>query len=280
MQVGDEQDEGRRDAEVDEIGKQIEFRAEARGALERPGDPPVEPVEHRRAGDGAHRPFDRALHRQADRGQAEAQREQRHDVRQQEAQRHRPEAALCDASAPPASGRGVCEPSFTRLSSAGTAAAARRARDLGDHRFPRDGARIESDDDLRVRRKIDVDARAEADEADALAGAHLHALAGEADDAASDQTRDLHDAEPSGRRVDDDAVAFVVFARLVEIGAEEEPGMIDDALDAPFDRRAVHVAIEHRHEDRYALQRPHSESELGGGAAKPAKLIDAVGRAR
>ena len=50
-------------------------------------------------------------------------------------------------------------------------------------------------------------------------------------------------------RCDDEGVALVVLARLVEIGAEEFAGAIDDALDAPGDRAAVHVAVEHAHEN-------------------------------
>ena len=49
-------------------------------------------------------------------------------------------------------------------------------------------------------RQIDVEARAEADHADALAGADGGALAHEADDAARDQPGDLHDADAAARR--------------------------------------------------------------------------------
>ena len=114
VQVGDVEHERRRDAEVDEVGERIELGAEARGSLQRPRDPSVETVEHGGARDRAHRPFDRPLHRQADRGQAKAEREQGDDVGDQEPERHRPEASAArraDALAIGARGRGPA--SFT-----------------------------------------------------------------------------------------------------------------------------------------------------------------------
>src|SRR5580704_362668 len=48
-------------------------------------------------------------------------------------------------------------------------------------------------------RQIDVDPRAEADHADALAGADLLAFAHEWDDAARDQAGDLHHADAAAR---------------------------------------------------------------------------------
>ena len=85
----------------------------------------------------------------------------------------------------------------------------------------------------------------------------------EADDAPRDQAGDLHHARRGafGRR-DDKRIALVVVARLVEIGVEELARLIDDALDAAGDRAAVHVAVEHAHEDRDARQRLVAESEL------------------
>ena len=48
--------------------------------------------------------------------------------------------------------------------------------------------------------QVDVDARAEADQAEAVAGAEMRALLDEADDAPRDQAGDLHDAEGARRR--------------------------------------------------------------------------------
>ena len=111
--------------------------------------------------------------------------------------------------------------------------------------------------------QIDVDARAEADQAEAVARAEIRAFVDEADDAPRDQAGDLHDAERARRALDDDAVALVVLARLVEIGVEEQAGLVGDARHAALDRRAVHVAVEHRHEDRNALHRLRAEAEFG-----------------
>ena len=60
----------------------------------------------------------------------------------------------------------------------------------------------------------------------------------------------------------DERVAFVALARLVEIGADEGAGPIDHAVDAPGDRAAIDVTIEDAHEDRNANERPRAEIEL------------------
>src|SRR5208283_2019288 len=118
----------------------------------------------------------------------------------------------------------------------------------------------------------------EADEADALARAYPRALLSEADDPSRDQAGDLHDAKLPRGRVDDDAVAFVVLTRLVEIRVEEEARMINNPLDAALDRRPVHVNVEHRHEDRHALKRPHAETELRRRRSEAGEADDPVRR--
>src|SRR5271165_5365104 len=151
-------------------------------------------------------------------------------------------------------------------------------RDLSDHGFAGDRPRLEADHDLGVCGQIDVDPRAEPDQADPLARAQMRAFVGEAHDSPGDQARDLHHPVPARRRLDDEAVALVVLARLVEVGVEKEAWMVDDPLDSPRDRRAVHMAVEHRHENRDALQRPHAQSQLGGRAGEAGEADHAVGR--
>src|SRR3981189_2104942 len=98
--------------------------------------------------------------------------------------------------------------------------------------------------------------RAEADQAEALAGPDGDAFAHEGDDPAGDQAGDLHHHDASAARGgDDEAVALVVLARLVEIGIEEGARVIGDALDAAADGTAIHVAVEHAHEDRDPRER-------------------------
>src|SRR5579872_6592220 len=181
-----------------------------------------------------------------------------------------------DAAASSIGVRGIGPASFTA-----SAPVKRRrldlGRDLGNHRLARDGARIDADHDARARRQIDVDARAEADEADALACGKKGARMSEAHDPPSDQACDLDDAEPADGRVNDDAVAFVVLARLVEVSVEEEARVIDDLGDAAFDGSPIDVAIEDRHEDRHPLQGRHAEAELGGRRGKASETDSAVG---
>src|SRR5579871_611414 len=113
-------------------------------------------------------------------------------------------------------------------------------------------------------RQIDVDPRAEPDHADALAGADAGALLDERHDAARHQAGDLDDADAGARgRRDKEAVALVVLARLVEIRVDEGARPVRHPLDAAGDRAAVHVAVEHAHEDRDARHRLVAERKLG-----------------
>src|SRR6202011_3699654 len=129
-----------------------------------------------------------------------------------------------------------------------------------------------------ARRQINADARAEADHADALAGADLLAFAHERHDAARDEPRDLHHADAPARAGNDEAVALVVLARLVEVGVEEFARLVRHAFDASADRAAVHVAIEHAHENGNPGERGRSKPQLGRRAAALPLLTPAAGR--
>ena len=69
-----------------------------------------------------------------------------------------------------------------------------------NHRLARDATPAEPDNDAGRVRQVDVDPGAEADEAEAVAGAEPRTLLGETDDATGDEAGDLHDAEAPGRR--------------------------------------------------------------------------------
>src|SRR5689334_21202262 len=69
--------------------------------------------------------------------------------------------------------------------------------------------------------QVDIDTRAETDQAEAFAGSEALPLADERDDAARDQARDLNHADAAMRRRDRERVALVVLARLVELGIDE-----------------------------------------------------------
>src|SRR6266853_3466655 len=70
--------------------------------------------------------------------------------------------------------------------------------------------------------QIDIDARAEPDHADALAGPDAGALLDERHDAPRHQAGDLDDADlGAAGGGDHQAVALVIVARLVEIGVDE-----------------------------------------------------------
>ncbi len=105
------------------------------------------------------------------------------------------------------------------------------------HGFAGDCGLSLGDQRTRALGQIDVDAGAEADHADALTGGDRLAFAHERHDAPRHQTRDLNDGDARGRSAVamTKALRSLSLARLVEIGAEEFAGAIDDALDAAGD---------------------------------------------
>ena len=111
--------------------------------------------------------------------------------------------------------------------------------------------------------QIDVEPRTEPDQAEPLAGADRLPLAHERDDSPRHQARDLDHADASVRRRDHQRIALIVLARLVELGIDKGARTIGDAVDPPRDRTAVHMAVEHAHEDRDPRQRPVAEPEFG-----------------
>ena len=78
--------------------------------------------------------------------------------------------------------------------------------------------------------QIDVDPAAEADQADALAGGDPVARLDPGHDPPRDQPGDLGEGDFGAVvALDQDVLALIVLARLVEIGVEELAGDIDDA---------------------------------------------------
>ena len=199
MEIGDEQNKNRRDAEVDEVGKRIEFRAEPRSALESPRNSAVETVEDRRARNCADRPF---VEPSIARRIAVNPRQSASNVTMFGRSNRRGtgrKPRLC-ALQPCIAPRGLdaCGPSLTGSTPLKRACRSRRG-DFGNDRLAGDRARFDAHDDLRVRRQINIDARAETDEPNSLACAQVRALPREAHDPARDQTRDLHDAKWPGQ---------------------------------------------------------------------------------
>src|SRR5688500_9761902 len=117
--------------------------------------------------------------------------------------------------------------------------------DLGDHGFAADRPLAEQDAGPGAVGQIDVDPASEADQADPLAGLDAVAFADERQDPAGDQAGDLGEADLHAvGTLDDEMLALIVLARLVEVGVEEFARHIGDAADAAADRRAVDVDVE------------------------------------
>ena len=131
---------------------------------------------------------------------------------------------------------------------------------LGDDGFARDHLLAQHHARLRIAREVDVDPAAEADQPDALARCDGIARLHERHDPACHEAGDLGEAHaPAVGAFDEDVLAFVLFARLVEIGVEELAGDIDHPLDRPRHRRAIDVDVEHAHENRDACHRLFAE---------------------
>ena len=83
-----EHDDGRRHAEIDEIGEAVELGAEPRRGLEQARHPAVDAVEQGREYERRHRQIPAMLDAHADGGQAGAEPDQRDDARDQHPDRH------------------------------------------------------------------------------------------------------------------------------------------------------------------------------------------------
>src|SRR5665213_4385337 len=109
--------------------------------------------------------------------------------------------------------------------------------DFRDHRLPGDGALAEQNARRGAGGKIDVDPAAEADQADALAGGDKVARFHPGDDPARDHAGNLGEPDPRPAcALDQEMLALIVLARLVEVGIEELAGDVDDTLDLAGDR--------------------------------------------
>src|SRR6202166_2465635 len=135
--------------------------------------------------------------------------------------------------------------------------------EIGQDGLARDRGLAFGDQRFGAFRQVYVEARAEADQSEPLAGADRLAFADEADDPPRHQACDLDHADTALRRGDHQRITLVVLARLVELGIDEGARPIGDAVDPPRHRTAVHMAVEHAHEDRDARQRPVAETEFG-----------------
>src|SRR5579862_2615885 len=122
---------------------------------------------------------------------------------------------------------------------------------VGDDGLAGDHALAEGDQRHIGRRTIDVDPRAEANEADALAGGQTLALVERADDAPRHQTGDQHAGDLRavlGRR-EAQRQTLVVEARLVEAGVEETSLGVAPRRHPAGDRRARDMHVEQVEED-------------------------------
>ena len=158
--------DARRDAEIDEIGEQIELGAEARGALERPRDTAVEPVEHRRGGDAltAHSIAPSKAKRIAVRPRHSASSVTRLGTNSLSGTARKGGRVRSELRRGQGRYIGTAPRQLWRNWRGGPPRA-----EFGDHRLARHRPGVEADHDTRIVGQIDVDARAEADQAKSVA---------------------------------------------------------------------------------------------------------------
>ena len=222
-------DQDRRgDAEIDEIGERIELGAEARRRLQEARDAPVDAVEG--GGDGDQRDGQlEALLRCVMRIEVRPAQSASSVTRLGRTERTGTCGSWRRRLRPwPSSGSKGWNSDIAAQSILTRALGAAVVAEAGDDRFAGDRGLALGDEDVGGDRQIDVEARAEADQADALAGGERVALLDEADDAPRHQTGDLDDADRPVRALDDDAVPLVALARLVELGVEELARRVGD----------------------------------------------------
>src|SRR5439155_4581041 len=117
-----------------------------------------------------------------------------------------------------------------------------RGQPVGEHGLAADHALAERDERHVGRRDIDVDARAEADKADALPNSEQLTLIDWTDDAPRHQPGDQHEGDLRHlARGHAECQALVVEARLVEPGGDEPPPGVAPPRDRAADRRARDV---------------------------------------
>ncbi len=177
--------------ECDAVDERVEFLAEARRAVRRARNPPVQPVGHARDDDVQGRARVVAARRGDDREDAEEQACQRESVGQREHCAARP------------------WPLF--------------------HHRPNSASTVEPANDALARPHLDrrpdrgehVDARSEANQAEPCALRRLVALAAVRHDASRDEPGDLPHEQASSAALDPDGHLFVLEARLVARGGDE-----------------------------------------------------------
>ncbi len=91
-----------RHPEIDEVGERIEFGAKPRRAAQHPRDPSIQSIQNGGDNDRDNGDLELAFDRETDRGEAHAQRQQCHEIGQDDAQRHRANAAPSPWRAGPA----------------------------------------------------------------------------------------------------------------------------------------------------------------------------------
>src|SRR5690606_17919282 len=88
------------------------------------------------------------------------------------------------------------------------------------------------------------------------------ALLDQANNAPGDEAGNLDNANLAMLAGDNQTVAFIILARLVEVGIDELAGRVDDFANLAGHGRAIHMAIENAHEDGDAVARLFTEAEL------------------
>src|SRR5712691_3205502 len=187
----------------------------------------------------------------------------------------------------------LCRPVYTNWGAAGRRSPGRCQRSMrdaaltlvpdqpvGEHGLATNHALAERDERQVGRRDIDVDARAKANEADALPGGEQLPLIDRADDAPRHQSGDQHYSDLGClARSHAECQTLVVEARLVEAGVDEAPLGVAPRRDLAADRCARNVDIEQVEENADPRDRGHPHRELGRRRRRRQRDDDPIGRA-
>jgi hypothetical protein len=136
--------------------------------------------------------------------------------------------------------------------------------DVSDHGFSSDHGLTFANQRLDAFRQIQIRPTAKSYDAQTLAAMNGVTLSKRTQDAASDQTGDLHDHQfPSVGQAECNGISFVGIAGLVQTRIEKSAMPIGNPRNRPIDRDPIHMDIQDRKKDRNTPPDCWSKPKLG-----------------
>lgn len=137
--------------------------------------------------------------------------------------------------------------------------------DFRDHGFSSDHGLTFANQRLDAFRQIQIRPAAKSYDAQAIAAMYGVALSKRAEDAASDQTGDLHNHQfPSVSQSQSNRIPLVCITRLIQAGVEKRAMPIGNPGNRPIDRYAIDMDVQDGEKNRDAPSDRRRKSKFGG----------------